>query len=46
MGFTQPVVALWLRMQSVVGVSEVNPSGLMETPSVTPAIRYRFANPF
>src|SRR5215212_2423137 len=42
----QPVVAIWLRMQSVVGSLRRQPSGVDGGAGVTPTICYRIANPF
>ncbi len=42
----QPVAAVWLRMQSVAGSLRSQPSGVDGGAVVTPAIRYRIANPF
>ena len=42
----QPVVAVWLRMQSVAGSLRSQSSGADGGAVVTPAIRYRIANSF
>ena len=42
----QPVVAVWLRMQRVAGSLRSQSSGIDGGNVVTPAIRYRTANPF
>src|SRR5918911_4232092 len=42
----QPVAAIWLRMQRVAGSLRSQPSGADGGAVVTPAIRYRIANPF
>src|ERR671926_844031 len=41
----QPVVAIWLRMQSVAGSLRSQPFGVDGGAVVTPATRYRIANP-
>ena len=44
--YCEPVVAIWLWMQSVAGSLRSQSSGASGGAVVTPAIRYCIANPF